>query len=58
MKKGKESAVANYIKSIPKGVTTIRCAPIMRKGVCVGQRISYELDNAQVVKEIVDKKSL
>lgn len=51
--KGKESAVANYFKSIPRDAKTVSHKPIMRDGQCVGDRIEYQLNGVPVVKEIL-----
>lgn len=51
--KGREDPVYNYMRSIPKQVKTISTTPIMKDGRCVGSRISYWLNGAQVVKEIL-----
>lgn len=51
-RKGQESVVANYFKSIPPGVKHIRHRPIMRDGVCVATEVSYELNGSQIVKEL------
>jgi hypothetical protein len=47
-------ALANYLRSIPKSVKTVRTRPIMQDGKCVGTWVGYELGDATIVKEIRD----